>query len=336
MSLENLLFEQRRNQARAPQRFHQVQAGVHRDTAGNVINTDPVERAMQEQEAWDARFHANETPEQKAMRLRGARASRGMDASNQWAIALGDTQLAQDMQKGREVGAGMRNAREIREKGVAGTSRIVNPELEGNFFAKYGLTSTKNPDGTTTVNGPYGTASSNPKKAATQTPTFEPTGTLAGDVQQVVKPVIKTFDDVMDKGEAYAGPTLTPGIKAGLGALPIIGPIFNSLEGVRQLGNAAPTINRAWDSFGDFFNDPVTQAVSHLSGPLNSGIAQKLGQVFGPLDPSLQLEQKALDGVMTQAEAEAALDLPMDSPENVAKFRQAKLRLQQLGVIPSI
>lgn len=81
-----------------PQLFQQQQVSPMRGSGGVVLSPDPVERERQAQGAWDLRFRPNETLEEKALRLRRNKVSRGLDATNQWDLKLEpEGQLARDM-----------------------------------------------------------------------------------------------------------------------------------------------------------------------------------------------------------------------------------------------
>jgi hypothetical protein len=189
--LEKQMEGSQQNMADLPQRALQAGATPTQGSGGTILSPDPVRRVQQANEAWRERFP---NPVENAARLgmtpEALLASRGNDATNQWAQLGGvvgvDPQKQRDMNRAASQYAAFAKSQREGTNGV--TSEIPSSEYVPGASYRSGQSGTGSvaADGTRTVTSPYGTASmgpQNPQVAAAPAPQAPVTaGVPAGDL----------------------------------------------------------------------------------------------------------------------------------------------------------
>jgi hypothetical protein len=186
--MQKQMDNSQQNMADLPQRAMQAGATPTIGSKGVVLSPDPVRRIQQGNEAWRERFP---NPVENAARLgmtpEALLASRGNDATNQWAQLGGvvgvDPQKQRDMNRAASQYAAFAKSQREGTNGV--TSEIPSSEYVpgANYRVGQAGSGSVAADGTRTITSPYGTASMGPQSpqgSPASPPQAPPTPATAG------------------------------------------------------------------------------------------------------------------------------------------------------------
>jgi hypothetical protein len=186
--MQQQMKDSQNNMADLPQRAMQAGATPTQGSGGTILSPDPVRRVQQANEAWRERFpNVVENAARVGMTPEALLASRGNDATNQWAQLGGvpgvDPQKLRDMNRAASQYSAFAKAQREGTNGV--TSEIPASEWEQGAKYRVGQSGSGSvaADGTRTITSPYGTVSmgpQNPQVAAAPAPQTSNAPTTAG------------------------------------------------------------------------------------------------------------------------------------------------------------